>query len=100
MNIQGLMAQAQKMQRELKKAHDELAKEEFSVSKSGAVTVVVMGDKTVKEIKIEEEALDKENREMLQDLIVLALNEVLANIARAEEDINERITGRSGGLGF
>ena len=44
MNMQQMMIQAQKMQRELKKAMDELAKQEFTVNKSGAVNITMMGD--------------------------------------------------------
>jgi nucleoid-associated protein EbfC len=99
MNMQGLMAQEQKMQRELKKAQEELAKEEFTVSKSGAVTLTLYGNRKVKEIKIEKDAFDIENKELLEEMISIAIQEVLDNISQAENDINERITGRSGGLG-
>jgi DNA-binding protein YbaB len=50
MNMQNLLAQAQKMQRELKKAHEDLAQEEFSVAKGGAVTVVFYGDRKIKKL--------------------------------------------------
>lgn len=99
MNMQGLMAQAQKMQRDLKKAQEELAKEEFTVSKSGAVTVILFGNRKVKEIKIDKDALDVENKEMIEEALALAIDEAQENIAQAESDINEKITGRAGGFG-
>ena len=100
MNMQQMMIQAQKMQRELKKAMDELAKQEFSVNKSGAVTVVMMGDGSIKSIDIDEDAFEKDNKEMIQDLIVIAINELSEQIEEAKEEINERITGSRGGMGF
>ena len=100
MNMQQMMAQAQKMQRELRKAQAELALKEFTVSKGGAVTVVVLGSKEIKKVEIDKDACDPENKEMIEDLIVMAINEALAQIAEEEEAINERITGQPGGLGF
>ena len=99
MNMQQMMIQAQRMQRELKKAMDELAKQEFSVNKSGAVTIVMMGDGTLKSIEIDEDAFDAENKEMVQDLIVMGVNELQEKVEEAKEEINERITGNRGGLG-
>ena len=98
--MQQMMAQAQKMQRELKKAMAALAEKEFVVSKGGAVTVTVMGSKEVKSIEIDKDAFDEENREMIQDMIALAINEAIEQIEEEAEAINERITGQPGGFGF
>ena len=100
MNMQQMMAQAQKMQRELRKAQAELALKEFTVSKGGAVSVVVLGSKEIKKVEIDKDAFDPENKEMIEDLISMSINEALAQIAEEEEAINERITGQPGGLGF
>ena len=100
MNMQQMMAQAQKMQRELKKAMAALAEKEFVVSKGGAVTVTVLGSKEVKSIDIDKDAFDAENKEMIQDMIALAINEAMAQIDEESEAINERITGQPGGFGF
>ena len=100
MNMQQMMIQAQKMQRELKKAMDELAKQEFTVSKGGAVTVIMMGDGSLKSINIEEDAFEKENKEMVEELIVMAIQELSEQVEEAKEEINERITGSRGGMGF
>ena len=99
MNMQQMMIQAQKMQRELKKAMDELAKQEFSVNKGGAVTVTLMGDGSLKSIEIDEDAFEKENKEMIQDLIVLGIQELSEKVEEEKEKINERITGQRGGFG-
>ena len=95
-----MMAQAQKMQRELKKAMAALAEKEFVISKGGAVTVTVLGNKEIKAIEIDKDAFDEDNREMVQDMIALAINEAIAKIDEEAEEINERITGQPGGFGF
>lgn len=100
MNMQQLMAQAQKMKRELEKAKAALAEQEFKVSKGGAVTVTVLGNKVVKAVEIDADAFDKDNQDMVQDMIVMAINEAMEKIEEALEEINERITGQPGGMGF
>ncbi len=99
MNMQQMMIQAQKMQRELKKALDELAKQEFTVNKGGAVKVTMMGDGTLKAIDIDEDAFEKDNKEMIQDLIVMGVQELSEKIEEAKADINEKITGSRSGFG-
>ena len=100
MNMQQMMIQAQKMQRELKKAQAELAEKEFVVSKGGAVTVTVYGSKQIKSVNIDADAFDADNKEMVEEMIALAINEALEQIEAESEAINERITGQRGGLGF
>ena len=99
MNMQQMMIQAQKMQRELKKALDELAKQEFTVNKSGAVTITMMGDGSLKSVEIDDDAFEKENKEMIQDLIVIGVQELAEKIETAKADVNERITGSRAGFG-
>ena len=98
MNMQQMLMQAQKMQRELKKAQDELKAKEFTVSKGGAVTVVVLGDHSVKSVDIDKDAFDPDNKEMVEEMIALAISEANAQIEKESEEINERITGRAGGM--
>lgn len=100
MNMQQMMMQAQKMQRELKKAMNELLEKEFTVSKGGAVTVTMLGSHEVVKIDIDEDALEPDNKEMIEDLIKMAINEIIEEVEEAKADINERITGQRGGLGF
>ena len=100
MNMQQMLMQAQKMQRELAKAQAQLAEKEFTVSKGGAVTVVLKGDKTIVSVSVGEDAFDKDNKEMVEEMIVLAINEAQEKIDEESEAINEKITGRPGGLGF
>jgi DNA-binding YbaB/EbfC family protein len=98
--MQQMMMQAQKLQRELKKAKDELAKKEFTVSKSGLVTVTMLGDRTITELTIDEDGFEKDNKEMVEELIISAVNELYEKISEAETAIEEKITGRAGGFGF
>lgn len=100
MNMQQMMIQAQKMQRELRKAMAALHEQEFTVTKAGLVTVTLLGNKTIKAVSIEEDAFEKDNKEMIEDMIVAAINELSAKIDAEEEAINERITGQKGGMGL
>lgn len=93
-----MLAQAQKMQRELQKAMNELKEKEFVINKNGMVVVTVTGNKEVKSIDIDNDAMDVDNKDMVQESIVLALNEAFEKIDAEAEAINERITGRAGGL--
>ena len=98
--MQQMMMQAQKMQRELQKAQAELAAKEFTTSKAGLVTVTVLGSKEIKSVVIDEDGFDPENKEMIEELVVSAINELFEKIDEENEAIQERITGRSGGFGF
>lgn len=98
--MQQMLAQAQRMQRELTKAHAELDTKEFCVKKAGIVEVVVYGSKQVKSISISEDALAPENKEMIEDTIALAINDALEQIKTESEAIDERITGQKGALPF
>ena len=98
MNMQQMLLQAQKMQRELKKAQDALKEKEFTVSKGGMVTIVMKGDRTLVSLDIDKDALSEDSKDMVQDALVLAINEALSQIEKENEAINEQITGRAGGL--
>ncbi len=100
MNMQQMMAQAQKMQRELRKAQAELDAQEFSVTKGGAVTVTMKGSHEVVSVEIDNDAFNPEDKDMVQDMIVMAINELIGQIDKARGDINERITGQRSGVGF
>ena len=98
MNMQQMLMQAQKMQRELKKAQDALKEKEFTVSKGGMVTIVMKGDRTLVSLDIDKDALSEDSKDMVQDALVLAINEALSQIEKESEAINEQITGQAGGL--
>ena len=98
MNMQQMIIQAQKMQREMQKKQAALEAEEFTISKGGAVTVVVMGDKSIKSVSIDKDALDPENKEMIEEMIAMAINEAIEQIKAREEEISASVSGGMGGL--
>lgn len=98
MDINALMRQAQSMQKQMQKKQKEVEGQEFVVSNNGgAITVTIMGDKTVKSIVIDEDLLDKDNKEMLQEMLIIAVNEA---ISKVEEAMSKAMNGATGGMGF
>jgi len=78
-NMQNLMRQAKKMQEELQQKQEEVSQKEIETSAGGgAVVVKATGDKVIKEIKIKKEVVDPDDVEMLQDLVLTAVNEALS----------------------
>jgi DNA-binding YbaB/EbfC family protein len=88
MNMQALMQQAQKMQREMEKAQKDLEAKVFEiVSAGGGIKVTITGAKVVKNIEIDEDIIDPEEKEMLQDMIVVAINEAINKVINEEQKI-------------
>lgn len=86
MNIQALMKQAQSLQKDMMNAKKELDAMEFT-GESSLVTVVVKGDKTTSSVKIKDlSSFDKEDVELLEDMIVVAMNDAFKKIDAAYED--------------
>ena len=78
-NMQNILKQAQKMQKEMEEKQKNVAAMEFETSAGGgAVTVKATGDKIIKEITIKKEVVDPDDVEMLQDLVLTAVNEALS----------------------
>ncbi|MCM8900639.1 YbaB/EbfC family nucleoid-associated protein [Caldicoprobacter algeriensis] len=95
-NMNQLMKQAKKIQEQMAKLQEELEQKTVEASAGGGVvTVVANGKKEVVEIKIAPEAVDPDDVEMLQDLILAAVNEALR---RAEEIVQEEMSKLTGGL--
>ncbi len=97
MNMQQMLAQAQKMQRQMEKAQAELEKKEFCVTKNGAVTVKALGSKKIISIDLDDSLLTSEDKDMLQDMIMMAINEIIEKISDEEEKIKAMATR---GFGF
>lgn len=77
-NMQGMMKQMQKMQKKMAQAQEELGEKEIEgTAGGGMVTVVVSGHKEVLDVKINEEVVDPDDIEMLQDLVLAAINDAL-----------------------
>ena len=94
MNMQSMMAQAQKMQQNMVKMQEEFEQKEFEATAGGGVVkAVVTGAKRLKSVTIAEEVVDPDDIETLQDLVVAAVNEAL-NTANAEyEQEMGKVTG-------
>lgn len=93
-NIQQLAAKAQKMQEEMGKVSKELEEKEYSASSGGsAVKVCVTGKMEVKNIEISPEVVDKDDIEMLSDLIIAATNEALRAATLEKEESMEKLSG-------
>ena len=97
MNIQNLMREAQKMQKELQKTQQELADSEYE-GNSSLVKVVVNGNKDVKSVKISvDDALEKDDIEMLEDMIMVAFNDAFKKVdAEKEKKLGKYGQGLSG----
>lgn len=95
-NMNNMMKQIEKLQKEMADMQENLKNEEISAtSGGGAVTATVNGNKEVISIKLDKEAVDSEDVEMLEDLIVAAVNEALRN---AENKVNSKMSKLTGGL--
>lgn len=96
MNQAQMMAQLRKMQDAMSKAQDELANTVVTGSASGEmVTVDMTGDFRVKAVKVGKDAVDPEDVETLEDLLVVAFNDA---IAKVQELSNKKLGGITGGL--
>lgn len=93
MNIQSMMKQAQEMQERLKKQMSDLRVE--ATAGGGMVTVVVDGSKQVLSVTIDPEVVSKDDVEMLQDMIVAAVNDAGRKV---DEQIGRSMSGLMGGL--
>ena len=85
MNMQAMMKQAQKMQKDMMDAQKEIEAMEFE-GKSSIVTVKVSGRKEVLSVEIDSDAIDKDEIEMLQDMIVVAVNEAIKQVDKITEE--------------
>src|SRR5262245_38907179 len=93
MDIQNMMKQAQEMQQRLQKQMAEMRVE--ATAGGGMVTVVVNGTKQLQSIKIDPEVVSKDDVEMLQDLIVAAINDAHRKV---DDQLGKQMSGLMGGL--
>lgn len=100
-NMTNLMKQAQRMQRQMEEGQKELETKEFTASAGGgAVEATVSGKKELIKVTLSQEVVDPEDVEMLQDLIVAAVNEALRGADEASAELMGKMTGGLGGLPF
>lgn len=93
-NMNAMIRQAQKMQDDMKVKQDELAELEFKTTAGGGmVEVTISGKKEIKAITLKPEVVDPEDIDMLQDLIVAAINEAIRTVEDTTAAEMEKITG-------
>ncbi len=94
----GMLGQIQKLQQDMAKAQEALAEETLEVTAGGgAITIVITGNQRVRSIKLQPDVVDPTDVEMLQDLLVAAVNEA---IERSQTHAAQKLQGLTGGLGI
>jgi len=97
-NMQGMMKQMQKMQTQMLKAQEEVEQKTLEVtSGGGAIKVTITGKKEITDITIKPEVVDPDDVEMLQDLLLTAVNEA---VRQAEELMQKEMGKFTGGMGL
>ena len=97
-NMNNLMKQAQKMQRQMEEASKALEEEELTATAGGGVVeVTVSGKKEITKIKLSEEVVDPDDIDTLEDLFMAATNEALRQMAEKAQTQISKITGGMGG---
>ena len=98
-NMGNLMKQAQKMQRQMEESQKELETKEITGQAGGGVVkITVSGKKEITKVEIDPEAVDPEDTEMLEDLVMAAANEALRGIEELSQQTMGKLTGGLGGL--
>lgn len=97
-NMNNLMKQAQRMQRQMEESQKELETKEFTAKAGGgAVEVTVTGKKEITKVKLSQEVVDPDDVEMLEDLVMAATNEALRMAEDANAEMMNKMTGGLGG---
>jgi len=102
-NMNNMLKQAQRMQRQMEESMKELETKEFTASAGGgAVEATVTGGKTLTKLTISPDAVDPDDVEMLQDMVIAAVNEALGQADEANETLQRNISSglNLGGLPF
>ncbi|MBR4169099.1 MAG: YbaB/EbfC family nucleoid-associated protein [Lachnospiraceae bacterium] len=96
-NMNNLMKQAQRMQRQMEESQKEMETKEFSASAGGgAVEVVISGKKEITKVTLSPEVVDPDDIEMLQDLIMAAVNEAYRKVEEESQNAMSKFTGGMG----
>lgn len=96
MDLNSIMRQAQSMQKQMAKKQKEVEDKEFVVSSNGgAIVITIMGTKKVTKIDIDSDLIDVENKEMLQEMLTIAINEA---ISKVEDELAQAMSSATGGM--
>ena len=98
-NMNNLMKQAQKMQRQMEESRKELEEKEYTAAAGGgAVEITVSGKKEIVKVKLSEEVVDPDDIEMLEDLIMAAANQAFRQMEEDSAAAMSKLTGGMGGM--
>ena len=96
MNINALMQQAQKMQKQMEKKQKEIESQEFEFSSNGgAIKIKMLGSKQITSLEIDKDLIDPEEKEMLEDMLMIAINDAANKI---DEEVSSVMGSVAGGL--
>lgn len=96
MDMNAMLRQAQAMQRQMSKKQKEVEEKEFNVSSAGgAIDIVIKGNKQILSVNVDEDLLNKEDKEMFQDMLVVAFNEA---IKKVEDEMSKAMSSMTGGM--
>ena len=94
MNINALMQQAQRMQQQMQKKQKEIESKEFEfTSNGGAIKIKMLGSKEMTSLEIDEDLIDKDEKDMLQDMLMVAINEAISKIDEEISNVMGSVTG-------
>ena len=94
MNINALMQQAQRMQQQMQKKQKEIESKEFEfTSNGGAIKIKMLGSKEMTSLEIDEDLIDKDEKDMLQDMLMVAINEAIGKIDEEISNVMGSVTG-------
>ncbi len=97
-NMNNLMKQAQKMQKQMEESQKELETKEYTATAGGgAVEITVSGKKEITKVKLDKDAVDPDDVEMLEDLIMAAANEAFRKMEEETSAVMSKLTGGLGG---
>ena len=100
-NMQKQLKQLQAMQAEMERTQEELAQREITTTAGGgAIEVTINGNKEITKLTIDKDVVDPDDIEMLQDLIMAAVNEAIRQMQELTESEMNKITGGFGGMGI
>ena len=100
-NMNNMMKQVQKMQKQMEEQQKMLEESEYTATAGGgAVEVTITGKKVVTKVKLDPDAVDPDDVEMLEDLIMAAVNEAMKKADDATQSAMSRMTGGMGGFPF
>ena len=101
MNMNNMMKQVQKMQKQMEEQQKALEESEFTATAGGgAVEVTMTGKKVLTKVTLDPDAVDPDDVEMLEDLIMVAVNDAMKKVDDANSASKEKMTGGMGGFPF